>query len=360
MLKASPCCTVTGSVCMQEDVFSFRDLFPGSVRDRSLLTVFLESNGLRYEEDIEGGIGAFNADDELAACGCFSGNILKCFAVSGSARGNNVLGAVLTRLIALLFQRGRSRLSVYTLPRNSAVFESSGFYPVCSTENVAYLENVPLGIASFAAANMLPEDEGKEAGAIVMNCNPFTRGHRFLVEYAADRSELVYIFVVEEDRSAFPFPVRLRLVKEGVADIANVRVVGSGPYMISSATFPTYFLKQKSDTTAIQAELDATLFAGSIAPAFGVRRRYAGSEPFCLLTRQYNHTMRAVLPRHGVEFEEIPRLAELGEAVSASRVREHIRSKGVTDSLAALVPASTLDFLRGPEAEGIIAAIRRE
>lgn len=340
-----------------QDSFSFRDILPGSPRDRSLLAAFLEANGLRYEEDIEGGIGAFE-DGGLVACGCFSGGILKCFAVSPSARGNNVLGAVLSRLIARMFQRGAHRLSVYTSPENSALFEASGFYPVCGTENVIYLENIPNGITAFAAANIRPEDAGKDAGAIVMNCNPFTRGHRYLVEYAAERSELVYVFVVEEDRSAFPFAARLRLVREGAADLANVRVLGSGPYMISAATFPTYFLKQKSDFAAVQAELDATLFARAIAPAFGIRRRYAGNEPICLLTRQYNHTMRAVLPFHGVEFEEIPRLAEQGEAVSASRVRAHIRSKGVTESLAAFVPPGTLAFLRSPEAEPIIKSIR--
>ena len=340
-----------------QNTFSFRDLFPGTARGRGLLAGFLEANGLRYEDDVQGGIGAFDGD-ELVACGCFSGGILKCFAVSGSVRGNNVLGAILTRLVSLQFQRGIYRLGVYTAPKNSALFEASGFYPVCSTEHVAFLENVPNGIAAFAAANILSEDAGKDAGAIVMNCNPFTKGHRYLVEYAAERSELVYIFVVEEDRSAFPFSVRLKLVQEGTADIPNVRVIGSGSYMISSATFPTYFLKEKTDATAVQAELDAALFATGIAPAFGIRRRYAGNEPCCLLTRQYNHIIREVLSRQRLEFEEIPRLVEQGEAVSASSVREYIREKGVTESLAALVPDSTLHFLRSPEADEIIVTLR--
>jgi [citrate (pro-3S)-lyase] ligase len=339
-----------------QDCFAFRDLFPGSARDRALLAAFLEANALRYEEDLEGGIGAFD-DEELVACGCFSGNILKCFAVSPEARGNNVLGALLSRLVTLLVQRGVHRLGVYTTPKNSAFFAASGFYPVCQTEHVAYLENVPNGIAEFAAA-IRPADAGKEAGAIVMNCNPFTRGHRYLVEYAVERSELVYIFVVEENRSVFPFAVRLQLVREGVADLPQVRVLASGRYMISAATFPTYFLKQHSDFATIQAEFDATLFAQAVAPAFDIRRRYAGNEPGCPLTRQYNHTLCAVLPLHGIEFEEIPRLAEQGEAISASRVREQIRARGVTDSLSTLVPPGTLAFLRSPEAEPVIRSIR--
>lgn len=339
------------------DTLTYRDLLPRSFRDRALLTALLEVNGLRYEEDIEGGIGAF-AGTELVGCGCFSKNILKCFAVSESQRGNNVLGTILSRIMDRQFERGLDRLGVYTKPENKTLFEACGLHTVCETQSVAFLENVPCGISSFAADALLPEDRGREAGALVMNCNPFTWGHRCLVEYATERSDVVYLFVVEEDRSIFPYAVRKELVIRGVADLPNVRVLGSGPYMISSGTFPTYFLKRESDAARVQAEFDATLFASRIAPAFGIRRRYAGNEPLCPMTRRYNDAMHAVLPRHGIEYEEIPRLAEAGKAVSASRVRDHIRSRGVDNSLAALVPPTTLEFLRGPEGEPVIAAIR--
>lgn len=52
-------------------------------------------------------------------------------------------------------------------------------------------------------------------GSIVMNCNPFTLGHRYLVEEASRQSDLLYIFVVEEDKSDFPFEDRFNMVKAG-------------------------------------------------------------------------------------------------------------------------------------------------
>lgn len=92
-----------------------------------------------------------------------------------------------------------------------------------------------------------------------MNCNPFTKGHLALITYAARACDLLHIFVVEENRSQFPFADRLRLVREGTDHLANVIVHPSGPYMISNATFPTYFLKEGEDAAKIQSELDITL-----------------------------------------------------------------------------------------------------
>ena len=37
-----------------------------------------------------------------------------------------------------------------------------------------------------------------------MNCNPFTLGHKYIVEKAARENDNVIIFVVEEDKSSFP------------------------------------------------------------------------------------------------------------------------------------------------------------
>lgn len=61
------------------------------------------------------------------------------------------------------------------------------------------------------------EVEGNAAvGSIVMNCNPFTLGHRYLIEYASKYVDYLYIFVVEEDKSFFPFSDRIDLIKKGL------------------------------------------------------------------------------------------------------------------------------------------------
>jgi [citrate (pro-3S)-lyase] ligase len=192
---------------------------------------------------------------------------------------------------------------------------------------------------------------------VVVNCNPFTLGHRHLIAEAARRVETLFVLVVREDRSAFPFEARLRLVREGTRDLPNVRVLDTGRYAVSAITFPSYFLKRADDVANVQMELDVTLFAQRIAPFLGVRRRFFGTEPYCAMTRAYNEVMRRLLPALGVEAVEIARAGVGGEAISASRVRAELR-RGSLDGLDALVPPTTAAFLRSVQGRAIQERLR--
>ncbi len=185
-------------------------------------------------------------------------------------------------------------------------------------------------------------------GAIVMNCNPFTLGHRYLVEYATAQVVKLYIFVVEEDKSIFPFADRIELVKQGVKDLANVEVLPSGKFIISQRTFSGYFSKEELQDAVVDSSEDVEIFGREIAPTLGITVRFAGEEPTDNVTRQYNETMREILPRYGVEFREIPRKTFDGEPISASVVREALK-RGDFDKIKELVPKTTLEYLRGYE-----------
>lgn len=187
------------------------------------------------------------------------------------------------------------------------------------------------------------DDVGK-AGAIVMNCNPFTRGHRYLIEKAAKCVDRLYIFVLEENKSFFDFSDRLQMVKLGVADLQNVTVIPSGKYMISSVTLPGYFEKEDNPYGICDAANDLELFAGVIAKEFDIQVRFAGEEPIDVFTRQYNHSMRRILPRYGVEFKEIPRKQSGGEVISASRVRKYMKERKY-DEIKKLVLPEVYDYL---------------
>ena len=181
-------------------------------------------------------------------------------------------------------------------------------------------------------------------GAIVMNCNPFTLGHQYLVEYAAAQVVRLYVFVVEEDRSEFPFADRIELVRQGVAHLPNVEVLPSGKFIISQTTFSGYFSKAELQDVAVDSSEDVEIFGREIAPTLGITIRFAGSEPTDNVTRQYNETMKTILPRYGVEFREIPR-KELGdEPISASKVRAALHG-GDLETIKRLVPKSSLDYL---------------
>lgn len=183
-------------------------------------------------------------------------------------------------------------------------------------------------------------------GSIVMNCNPFTNGHRYLIENAAAQVDLLYIFVVQEDKSYFPFEERFELVKAGTAHLHNVAVVPSGEYVLSYKTLPMYFEKEEKKTAAIDATHDIELFARYIAPRLGITYRFAGEEPLDMVTRQYNEQMSALLPEFGIEFVEIPRKTTEAdnEVISASRVRKLIGEERWKE-IRALVPDTTYEYI---------------
>lgn len=315
-----------------------------------MLRNFLARHSLGFEADIDAAFGIFDEYDTLCGCGCAAKSLLKCFAVDESLRGQNVLGALVSRLVQDRFFKGYYDLRVITRAHNEPLFVACGFYPVVRTDALVLLENRPDGPRRFALPFLEKGDEHRTVGAIVMNANPFTLGHRALAEYAAARCDVLHLFVVEEDRSLFPTDTRFRLVEEGTADLANVRVHLSGPYMISSATFPTYFLKDGESAAALQSELDITLFASAIAPVLHITRRFAGEEPLDPITGCYNDAMRDILPRYGIKFIEIPRLALSDVSISASRVRTLIENQQYCEAQM-LVPEPTRRMIKSLEAE---------
>ena len=177
-------------------------------------------------------------------------------------------------------------------------------------------------------------------GVVVMNCNPFTLGHRYLIEQAAKQVERLFVMVVREDCSLFAYAERKAMVEQGVAHLENVTVIDGSEYAISQATFPTYFLKRLDDAADTQMLLDLDLFRRHIAPALGATVRFVGTEPTDRLTRRYNQLMHEVL----ADVRETARLEKKGNAVSASRVRKAME-QGDMSTIRQLVPPTTLPYI---------------
>ncbi len=198
----------------------------------------------------------------------------------------------------------------------------------------------------YKEAHQLTKPEGADViGAIVMNCNPFTKGHRYLIEYACARVDYLYIFVVEENASQFQFEDRINMVKLGTADLRNVYVMPSGKYIISKETFAQYFEKDAL-TDVHDMDYDLHIFADVVAKEFAINVRYVGEEPFDIVTKKYNETMKRILPEAGVEVVEIPRLKNaVQETISASLARKYINEKRY-DKLENYLPESTILYLR--------------
>lgn len=289
------------------------------------------------------------AEDRLIATGSRQDNILKCIAVDPAHQGEDLTAALLTQLRQDAFSHGLRQLFLYTKPRNRMMFSSLFFYPVAQSEQVLLMESRKNGVRDFVRALEAPRTEGT-IGAVVMNCNPFTLGHRYLIETAARECDWLYVFVLSEDRSLFPAADRLALVKAGTAELSNVTVQPTGPYLISSATFPTYFLKEQDSAAELHCGLDIEIFTRYFVPPLGITRRYVGTEPLSPVTNRYNEALARLLPEKGVELRLLPRMEQGGEPISASRVRALLHT-GEKARLQALLPETTLRYL---EKQGLI------
>ncbi|MDR3164699.1 MAG: [citrate (pro-3S)-lyase] ligase [Synergistaceae bacterium] len=319
----------------------------------------LASRGLRApgSEDII--YGLFDSCDRLAATGSLVRNIIQGVAVREEYDGEGLTAKILTLILRHASERGLRHLFLFTTANSAPRFASLGFRTVGATASSALLEWGRPGMEEFLAGLAeLAETAGSgicDASCVVVNCNPFTLGHRYLIEQAAAASGRLYALVVKEDISEFPFDVRLRLVSEGVSDIGNVIVASGGDYAVSGATFPSYFTREE-DLASAHAELDLEIFASKIAPVLRVTRRFAGEEPFSGITRVYNQIMKRVLPPRGIQVTELKRLEIRGEPVSASRVRRFL-GEGRIEEARELVPSRTRFFFETPEFESVLKSI---
>ena len=309
---------------------------------------FLKKAALEPDESVSRTVLLWDGDT-LVGTGSRTGNLLKCIAVDAERQGEGLTATLVTALRQDAFLEGISHLFLYTKPENKDIFSSLFFYTVAETDKVLLMENRKDGITDFL--NTLPAEKAfGPVGAAVMHCNPFTRGHRYLIETAACECAHFYVFVVSEDKSLFSAEDRLKMVQLGTADIPNVTVLTTGPYLISSATFPTYFLKEREKAGQIQCLLDIEIFTKFFVPRFSITRRYVGTEPLSPMTNQYNLALKENLPKAGVSLKEIARLEASQAPISASAIRQFLAKRDIK-AVKALVPDTTFDYL---QAKGLL------
>lgn len=320
---------------MAYDIFVC-DKIPSHYKDK--VDALLKECSLRNEEDAEYNVLVFDDSSELLACGALKGNILKQIAVSPAAEGEGLCATVVTELIGIAVNRGITQLFLFTKPKHKPLFMSLGFYPIIVTQDILMMENRPGGLEAFLRT--VPHYSGR-VGAVVCNCNPFTLGHRKLIEQAAAQTDHLLVFVLSEEQPMFPAEDRLTLVRDGTADLENVTVISGGKYMISRATFPTYFIKEECRCQSASCELDVRLFAERIAPALNISVRFVGEEPFDPITREYNEMLKALLPLYNIELIEVPRFG----GISATAVRRMIREGRISETKDSL-PEVTYEYCK--------------
>ena len=337
--------------------YSISQVYPTDKHTLAQVDALLEQEGIQRDGNLDYICAMLDENYKVIGTGSCFGNTLRCFAVSSAHQGEGLLNQIITHLIEIQCARGNLHLFLYTKVKSSKFFGDLGFYEIARVEDtLVFMENRRDGFGSYLRRLEKTKTEGKSA-ALVMNANPFTLGHQYLAETAAAACDTLHLFVVSEDASLVPFAVRKRLVAEGVKHLPNVVLHDSGPYIISNATFPSYFLKDEAAVIDGHARLDLAVFT-KIAKALNITARYVGEEPTSQVTGLYNQIMCQQLPKAGIDCIVVPRKEADGKAISASTVRQCLQS-GDWDTLATLLPQTSLDYFRSPEAAPVLERIRK-
>ncbi len=327
----------------------------------------LHAEGIRRDSNLDYTCAMYDDDFNVIATGSCFGNTLRCMAVSSAHQGEGLMNEIVSHLVELQFSRGNTHLFLYTKCNSAKFFGSLGFYEIARIEDqLVFMENKRNGFSDYlnnlkeetAKAGFDKPTEGLQTAAIVMNANPFTLGHQYLVETACQANDLVHLFVLSEDASLVPFEVRKQLVMAGTSRYKNICYHNSGPYIISNATFPSYFQKDEQSVIDGHALLDLDIFV-KIAKALNINVRYVGEEPNSVVTGIYNNIMSTQLPKADIRCNIIPRKQMGSSAISASTVRQAIKDNDFT-LFKNLVPTTTFAYFCTPEAKPIIEKIQKE
>ena len=337
--------------------YTVSKVYPSDKRGNAQVERLLLAEGIRRDKNLDYTCAVYDDDYNIVATGSCFGNTLRCMAVSHEHQGEGLMNEVVSHLVQYEYGRGINHLFLYTKCNSAKFFGDLGFYEIVRiADQVVFMENRRTGFSDYLSDLAKSKREGKNVAALVLNANPFTLGHQYLVEKASAENDVLHVFIVSEDASLVPFDVRKRLVIAGTSHLHNLVYHDTGPYIISSATFPSYFQKDDEAVIESHANLDLEVFV-KIAGSLGINARYVGEEPKSLVTGIYNRIMSEKLPEHGIRCVIVPRKTEGGEVISASNVRQAVKENRLED-IRGLVPESTYDFFASPEAENVIAKIR--
>ena len=382
---------------MSDTTYAISSVGPGDRYIQAEVDALLEREGIHRDQHLDYTAAMLDEDYHVIATGSLFGNTLRCMAVSSDHQGESLMNAIVSHLIEVQYSRGNYHLFLYTKCDSARFFGNLGFYEITRVpeENIVFMENKRTGFRDYltalqretqqvettardevnagdpgpshqaeavmasggpCAAGPAALNQGERVGAIVMNANPFTLGHRYLVEQARAACGVLHLFMVSEDVSLVPFSVRKKLIMEGTKDIPGIVYHEAGSYIISSATFPAYFQKGDNAVIRSQAGIDARIFT-QIAAALGITDRFVGDEPTSVVTGIYNEILSTALPEAGVACHIIPRKEADGKAISASTVRSCIHD-GRLEDIRGLVPETTYRYFTSPEAAAVIGRIR--
>lgn len=178
-----------------------------------------------------------------------------------------------------------------------------------------------------------------KTGCVVINANPYTLGHRYLIKEALKKCDQLYIIIVEQNTGDFIFNERFQMVNSEWKNYPNIKILSGGNVLTSSLGFPEYFNRthQLKDSNPL---LNHKIFAEYVAPILGINIRFFGVETNDEVTALLNKTAISYLPSKGIEVIIIDRKRINSTPISAKTVRRLYAERNF-EALIPLVPFST-------------------
>jgi [citrate (pro-3S)-lyase] ligase len=319
-------------------------------KERETQIALLEKYNLDYEFNIDYAVLVYDEDDKLIATASLARNVMKCFLVLEEAQGTQVMTKMYEHLLDVLKERDIEHYFVYTMPQNEELFEQLGMHVLVRTMNTVLLEggkNIKDVLQQLKETYHL---DNRKKHCVIINGNPMTLGHLYLIETAAKNTDQLLVFVVSEDASSFPFVDRFNIIKKATEHIENVVVLPTMNYLVSKITFPKYFLKEDQLIDSEQTLVDVLIYKEYFVKFFNIKKRYLGEEPFSYNTNKYNQVLKQYMNGH---IEIIPRKAIGENIISASKVRKLLKANKL-EKIASYVPQATYEYLQSQDGQNVI------
>ena len=338
--------------------YTIAEVYKNDKQGNILVEKLLNNEGIRKDKNIDYTCAVYDENyNMIATASCF-GNTLRCLAIKREHQGEGLVNKIFSHLLQYQFERNNFHVLFYTKYTTSKYFSNLGFYEIAKVKDqIVFMENKKNGFQDYLTDLTKTKKEGKKIASIVLNANPFTLGHQYLIEKASKENDILHIFILSEDKSIFPFNIRKQLLIEGTSHLKNIIYHDSGPYIISGATFPGYFQKDKNAVIESHVNLDLEIFI-KIAKALNINVRYFGEESSNIETGIYNNIMKEKLPNYGINCIILSRTKDdEGEIINTSNLRKMIKF-GRFEKIKKFVPDSTYKFLVSLQAKELIQKIK--
>jgi [citrate (pro-3S)-lyase] ligase len=314
---------------------------------------FLHSYHLDYEWDIDYAILLYDKD-EVVGTASLSNNVMKCFLVREDYKNMNLTNKMFHHLEEILNEKGINHFFVFTSPENEKIFISLNMHKIVETMNTVLFEggkNITNVLMDLKKEYKVSDNK---KACVIINANPMTNGHMYLIETASKENEEVLVFVVSEDISSFPFEDRFDIIKKATQHLENVIVLPTLSYLVSKLSFPKYFLKEDQLINEEQTLVDVLVYKKYYRKIFTINKRYLGEEPYSFNTNKYNETLVNYLNGH---IEIVKRKEHLNKPISASLVRQLIKSEHL-NRIREYVPQATMNYFETEKGKKTIKRIQ--